>query len=258
MSARVLVIDIETTRAVVETFSLWPKYIGIDRVVRPSRILCWAATWRGSDQMIFKSSWKDDDEESYRKMIKAAWNLFDEADFICTYNGDKFDLQWLQAEFGRLEMGPPSPYRSIDLIKTAKRHFKQGLMSLKLDWQAKQWLGDSKVSHSEYDLWDRLRYGNREQRREAARVMRSYCEHDTRLTAQLLERYLPWIGENFALYEDHADDGALRCVKCDSENVQRRGTFPTKTCMYPRWRCNDCGSWSKGRKMLYTNELRPV
>lgn len=258
MSARVLVIDIETTRAVVETFSLFSNYTAIDRVRMPSRILCFAAQWRGEEKMIFKSCWKDGDDEGYLRMVKSAFALLDEADFVTHWNGDRFDVQWLEAEFGRLGLGRPSPYRSIDLFKVAKKNFGKGLMSLKLDWSARTWLGDSKVKHGGEDLWDGIRYGNRETRRACQRTMRAYNEHDTRLTGQLFERYLPWIGENFALYEPEAADGELRCCKCNSDNVHRRGTFQTKTCQYPRWRCNDCGSWSKGRRMLYTNELRPV
>jgi len=252
------VIDIETTRAVVETFSLFSQYTAIDRVRMPSRILCFAAYWRGEEKMIFKCAWKDGDDEAYLRMIKSAFALLDEADFVAHWNGDRFDLQWLQGEFGRLGLGKPAPYRSIDLFKVAKKNFGKSLMSLKLDWSARMWLGDAKVKHSATDLWDDIRYGTRDQRRAAQRLMRTYCEHDTRLTAQLFERYLPWIGENFALYEDDAADGELHCSSCDSTNVQRRGNFPTKRCMYPRWRCNDCGSWSKGRRMLFTNELRPV
>lgn len=258
MTARILVLDIETTRAVVESFNLFPNYIHIDRVKRPSRVLCFAALWRGDEQVIFKSAWRDDDESAYLKMMKSAFALLEAADFVVSWNGDKFDLQWLEAEFGRLGLGRPAPYRSIDLFKVAKKNFGKGLMSLKLDWSARQWLGDAKLSHGATDLWDDIRYGSREERRAAQRIMRTYNEKDTILTARLFEHYLPWIGENFSLYEDGADDGTPRCNKCSSSNVQRRGHFPTKTCMYPRWRCNDCGSWSRGRRMVYTNELRPV
>ena len=258
LTARILIIDLETTRAVVESFNLFPNYIHIDRVKMPSRILCFAAQWRGETKPIFKAAWKDGDEVAYLDMMESAYNLLNEADFIVTWNGDRFDLQWLEAEFARLGLGRPAPYRSIDLFKIAKKHFGKGLMSLKLDWSARQFLGDRKQSHDGLDLWDEIRYGNRDERRAAQKIMKTYNIQDTKLTSDLLERFLPWIGENFALYDSDADDGAIRCNKCSSENVQRRGYFPTKTAMYPRWRCNDCGSWSRGRRMAYTTELRIV
>lgn len=214
--------------------------------------------WRGDDKMIFKSAWRDSDDDAYLKMMKSAFHLFEKADFIVGWNSERFDIQWLEAEFGRLGLGRPAPYRSIDLFKVAKKNFGQGLLSLKLDWSARQWLGKTKESHQGLDLWDEIRYGNREERRYAQNLMREYNEIDTKLTAELFERYLPWIGENFALYEDNANDGTLRCVQCSSGNLEKRGLAPAKTYMYQRYQCRDCKKWNKGRRMVYTNELRPV
>ncbi len=256
--AKILSLDIETQRGVVESFDLWPKFIGIDRVVKPTRILCFAAKWHDEDEVMFNAAWTDDDETSYRDMIVAAWDLLDNADFLVTWNGDRFDLQWFQAEFLRLGLGAPSPYRSIDLFKVAKKHFSRGMMSLKLDWSARQLLGDRKTPHGGADLWHDIRYGDAKAKLAAQQTMMDYNIHDVELTDRLFEKFLPWIGENFALYDSDGADGEVRCTKCASSSVQKRGFFPTKAFMYQRYRCNDCGSWSKGKKMLYSTELRPV
>lgn len=258
MSARVLVLDIETQRAITETFDLWPRYIDMKRVIKPTRILCFAAKWHGEEEVLFEAAWDDDDLKAYRQMLRAAWELLDEADFVVTWNGDRFDLQWFEAEFGRLELGRPAPYRSLDLFKVAKKNFGQGLMSRKLDWSARHWLGDKKVSHGGGDLWSEIRYGNKKQKTAAQKLMMDYNVHDVVLTEKMFERYLPWIGQNFSLYDSDADDGTLRCTKCASGRIQRRGFFYTTTFSYQRYFCNDCGSWSKGKRMVYTTELRPV
>jgi hypothetical protein len=258
MSPRILVCDIETMPAIIEKWDLYPSYTPIDMVLEPARILCFAAKWRDKSPIMFHAAWEDGDDQAYRAMIEAAWHLLDEADFLVGVNSDRFDLQHLNAAFGRLNMGAPSPYRSIDLQKVARRHFKRGEMSLKLDWYARSWLGDAKVKHDGIELWQRIRRGTDAEKAKSRRMMTKYNRHDVRLTEQLFERFLPWIGENFALYDSDADDETPRCTKCNSDSVQRRGYFPTRTCMYPRWRCNECGSWSRGRRMSYTNELRPV
>lgn len=257
MSAKVLTLDIETQRAVVEVFDLWPKFIPIDRIRKPTRILCFAAKWHDEEEIGFYPAWEDDDEQTYKAMLQAAWDLLDEADFIVTWNGNRFDLQWFEGEFGRLGMGPPSPYRSLDLFAIAKRKFGRSLMSLKLDWSARQWLGDQKLPHGGTDLWHDIRYGTKQEKADAQQMMMDYCIHDTFLTDQLLDRYLPWVGENFALYDEDNIDREV-CPKCESTKLHKRGYFPTKTYMYQRYRCMDCGSWSRGRKMVYTTELRPV
>lgn len=259
MSARILTLDIETQRAIVETFDLWPRYIGIDQVQVPTRVLCFAAKWRGEDRMIFKSSWDDGDEDSYRRMMQSAFDLLSQADIVVTWNGDRFDMQWFEGEFGRLGMGRPAPYKSLDLIKINKRWFKRGNMSMKLDWSARMWLKDAKVKHGGTDLWWDIRHGNREERRAAQRLMRTYNEHDVRLTEQMFERYLPWANINLALYE-HNDDGVMHCTKCNGTDLKRDGVKfrATNAGLYQMWRCKSCNSTSTGAKRVSTTELRPA
>lgn len=259
MTARILVLDIETQRAVVETFDLFRPFIHIDRVIKPSRILCFAARWRGESKEIFKAAWDDNDEEAYAAMLQSAWELFDQADIVVTYNGDRFDLQWLQEEFGRLKMGRPAPYKSVDLFKVQKRNFRAGLLSGKLDWSARTWLRDKKIPHGGGDLWSDIRYGNRAARREAQKLMRRYCEHDTYLTEKLFEEYLPWTNLNLALYANN-DDEFLHCTKCNSTNLKRDGTkyHATSAFLYQMHRCKDCGATSRGKRAKATTELRAI
>ena len=255
--ARVLTLDIETQRAVVETFDLWPKYIGIDRIQVPTRMLCFASKFRDEDEVGFFSAWEDGDTKAYYDMIEAGWQLLDEAEVVVTWNGDKFDLQWFQGEFLRLKMGPPSPYRSLDLFKVARSKFGRSLMSLKLDWSARQILGDKKVEHGGSDLWHDIRYGTPGEKLEAQNLMMEYNIHDVVLTENLLEEYLPWTGVNFSLYDEDNADRTV-CPFCESPKIQKRGLFPTRTYQYQRYYCTACKGWSRGRRMYYTTELRPV
>lgn len=259
MSARVLVLDIETQRAIVETFSLFRPFIGIDRVIKPARVLCFAAKWRGEDKMIFKAAWADDDEDAYLRMMQAAYDLLNEADIVVTYNGDRFDLQWFEAEFLRLGLGRPMPYKSVDLIKSVKRWFKGGLMSMKLDWSSRIILKDRKVHHGGTDLWHDIRYGVRAERRAAQKLMREYNEHDVRLTERLFEHHLPYLNVNLALYERN-DDGLMHCTKCNSTNLKKDGvkSYVTSAHIYQMHRCKDCGATSRGKRTTGTTELRPV
>lgn len=259
MSARILTIDIETQRAVVETFGLFKQFIGIDQVQMPTRVLCFAAKWRGDDKMVFKSAWRDNDHDAYLKMMKHAWDLLNEADLVVTWNGDRFDIQWLEAEFVRLGLGRPTPYKSVDLIKTVRRWFKGGLMSMKLDWSSRMILKDRKVPHGGTDLWWDIRHGTRAEQRAAEKLMREYNIHDTELTERLFDHHLPYLSINLALYARN-EDGALHCTKCNSTNLKRDGVkyHATSAGLYQMHRCLDCNSTSRGKKMKHTTELRPV
>lgn len=265
MSAKILFLDIETQRAIVETFSLYRPFIHIDRVHVPTRVLCFAAQWRGEDKITFRSAWDEDDKymvdsDQYLKMMQAAHDLLSEADIVVTWNGDRFDNQWFESELGRLKLGRPDPYKSVDLIKINKRWFKGGQMSMKLDWSARQWLKDMKVPHGGTDLWHDIRYGTRDEKRAARKLMREYNEHDTYLTGLLFEEYLPWINVNLSMYEA-GDDELMHCTKCNSINVHRRGVkyFVTLSGAYQLYRCTDCNATSRGhRRHRMTTELRPV
>lgn len=259
MSAKVLVLDIETQRGVVETFSIFRPFIHIDRVLVAPRVLCFAAKWRGEDKVIFKSSWVDNDEDAYRRMMQSAFDLLSEADLVVTWNGDRFDVQWLESEFGRLGMGRPTPYKSVDLIKTNKKWFKGGQVSMKLDWSARQWLRDTKLPHGGTDLWRDIRHGTRAEQRAAQKTMKEYNIKDTLLTERMFDAYLPWLNVNLALYE-HNDDGLLHCTKCNSTDLKRDGVkfHATTASLYQMHRCKKCGSTSKGRRVKETTELRPV
>lgn len=259
MSARILTLDIETQRAVCETFSIWRPFIHIDRVLVPTRVLCFAAKWRGDEKIIFKSAWDDDDDDAYMKMMRSAWELLSTADIVVTWNGDRFDMQWLESEFGRLKMGRPTPYKSLDLIKINKRWFKGGQMSMKLDWSSRQWLKDRKLPHGGTDLWHDIRHGTRDEKRAAQKTMREYNVQDTVLTERLLEEYLPWANINLALYAKN-EDGRLHCTRCNSTNLKRDGQkyHATTAALYQMHRCRDCNATSRGKKMKRTTELRPV
>lgn len=260
MPAKILTLDIETQRAVVETFNLFRPFIGIDRVMVPTRILCFAAKWRGDDRVIFKSAWEDDDTASYERMMRAAFDLVSEADVVVTWNGDRFDLQWLESEFGRLGLGRPVPYRSLDLIKINKKWFKGGQMSLKLDWSARRWIKDAKLPHGGSDLWHDIRHGTRDEKRAARKTMREYNIQDTVITEKLFEEFLPWSNINLAIYDSLDLDGQDRCTKCSSTNLKKDGVKyrATNAGLYQIYRCKDCGASSTGPKRESTTALRSI
>lgn len=262
--ARILTLDIETQRAIIETFSLFSKYTPMSRVLVPARVLCFAARWRGENKDIFHSAWNEDakhhvNPDQYEKMLRAMWNLLDAADIVVTYNGDRFDLQWVEAECARLGMGRPAPYKSVDLMKIVKRRFKAGMMSMKLEWSARYWLHDGKIPHGGSDLWHDIRHGTQARKRSAQKIMREYNIHDVVLTERLLDEHLPWTNLNLALHRSDVDDHRLRCTKCGSLNVHAtRKKVYTGAFAYQAYKCQDCGSISRGKRAKLGTELRSV
>lgn len=246
---KILVLDIETAAAVVETFGLFKTTIGIGQIIDPVRVICFAAKWHGEDDMMFHAEWF---KYGHEGMIRAAYDLINEADFVVGWNSKGFDMKHLKAEFLKYGITPPAPYRDIDLMLIAKKNFR--LMSNKLDWYAQQLGIGSKVQNGGMSLWRTLaRPDNRDELRAARKLMREYNEADVALTDELFTRMKGWIdGVNVGLY---VDSDKPVCPNCGGD-VQRRGWAYTTAGKYRRFACGSCGKWSREPSRASTTDLR--
>lgn len=180
-------------------------------------------------------------------MIEHVHSLMSEADALCHYNGNKFDLPILNQEFLFHELPPPDPSESIDLLKTARSRFR--LPSNKLDYVAKRLGVGGKVKHRGMELWRDCMDGD-----DAAwRVMERYNKQDVRLLEKVYNALTPWIVHhpNLSLYKD---DNRPACTNCGSNNVRREGFRHTKTHTYPRYQCRKCFTWLSGTKTIRPKE----
>src|ERR1700679_1580708 len=87
-----LFIDIETSGSIVETFSLWPKYIDTKAILKEWYIICAAWKWEGSD-VIYSTIARGSDDSNIVKSITKAIDIADE---VVYHNGRKFDFKKLQ------------------------------------------------------------------------------------------------------------------------------------------------------------------
>lgn len=247
MSAKILVLDIETFPNLAFVWGLWDQNVGLNQLVESGSVACFAAKWVGEKKIHFHSEHSSGREA----MLSAAWDLVNEADVIVHFNGTSFDMKWLRSEWVREGMLPPSPYSEIDLCTVAKRNFK--FPSNKLDYLATELLGEGKVKHSGFDLWVGCMAGDE----KSWKQMEKYNRADVDLTERLLERLRPWVKNlpNPALY-GAAQDGEHTCPQCGSADVKQQGLSYTALGAYQRYRCTPCGRWSRGSKRFATVGLR--
>jgi hypothetical protein len=243
---KILNIDIETRPALAYVFDLKTRYISPANIVEPKSMLCFAAKWVDEPRVFFYSTWGD----GRAKMIGRVWQLLDEADAVLHYNGQSFDVPHINTEIAQERLLPPSPFKQIDLYRTATRHF--GLMSYRLDEVAKTFGTARKVSHEGIGLWHKVLQGD-----VAAQAdMETYNRGDVWANEDLYNLLLPWITQhpNVALY----DGQARACPKCGGVNLQKRGYAYTGAGVFQRYRCNGCGSWPREAKRMGTTELREI
>ncbi len=242
---KTLILDIETSPHKMYIWHPGKQYVRAENIVEAGHTLCWAAKWRGDKDIMFGSVWGD----GKKRMLKRMWNLINKADVIIHFNGEKFDVPTLNKEFLLAKMGPPAPYRQVDVIKTLRRRFR--FASNALDHVAQRLGLGRKVQHKGMALWHDVMRGVA----TAKRTMERYNKHDVRLTEKVYERVLPWIPNhpNAALYMD--DDKPV-CPSCGAKNPPKRGYAYTTTGKYQRYQCTGCGFWPRGSQNLLTPAKR--
>lgn len=174
-----------------------------------------------------------------KRMLKTAHKLLDEADVIISYNGKKFDLPTLNKEFIKVGLKPPSPYKQIDLLRTARSEFR--FTSNKLDYVAK-FLGlEGKLQHKGHLLWKECMNGND----EAWATMEEYNKQDVSQLEEVYNILLPWIKHhpNTGLYNNTSSDA--KCPTCGGTHLIRRGYSYTALSKFQRFQCKDCGAWNR-------------
>lgn len=235
-------LDIETAPHLAAVWGLWGENIPIDRLLKPGFTLCWAAKWYGEKPVMFDSILS-----GHRTMIRGVHKLLSEADAVCHYNGDKFDIPTLNKEFLLLDLSPPAPAKQIDLYKTVKRRFR--MASNKLDFVAKQLDLGQKVEHRGFQLW----LDCMDKKPAAMKEMETYNRHDVVLLEKLYDQLRPWIRNhpNRSVY-----DGHVCCPTCGSETAQARGWAVARTIRYQRFQCQDCGTWFRKPHGETTRERR--
>jgi DNA polymerase elongation subunit (family B) len=228
---KLLALDIETSGAVVRVFSLYRPMISHEAILEHPRIICWSAQWEGQDEVMFKSEYR----HGRKEMLEELHRLITEADAIITYNGQGFDIPWIEGEFITEGMSPSPDVTHIDLYRTIKQRTR--FISGKLDYAVSRLLNDRKVPNSGISLWNGCARNDPKSWAE----MELYAKQDTALLLPLYYILAPWI-------KTHPNRGLIEgkinaCVVCASENLKIAGRGYTQKKSYPRFQCKDCGKW---------------
>ena len=97
-------------------------------------MICWSAKWLFSDEVIHdRLTGKESKRKDDKRITKSLWALYlDEADIVVAHNA--LILKKSNARFLYHDLGLPSPYRSVDTLKIARRNFR--ITSNKLDYNS--------------------------------------------------------------------------------------------------------------------------
>lgn len=234
---KTLFIDVETAPNIATLWGIWNQNVGINQLLETSRVMCYSAKWKDEPHYVYFGSEHD---MGHEEMIKSLHTSLDEADAIIHYNGKKFDVPTINREFLKYGMLPPSPYKQIDLLHTVKKQFR--FVSNKLDHICDELGIGRKLETGGHELWLKCMDGDA----DAWKIMESYNIQDVELLEELYAKLLPWITDhpNVALYVDSEHPV---CPNCGGSHVIKRGVAHTNVSTYQRYKCEDCGTWIRGR-----------
>jgi predicted RNA-binding Zn-ribbon protein involved in translation (DUF1610 family) len=242
---KILLLDIETAPNLAHVWGLWDQNVGLPQLLDSGYMLCWAAKWYGSDHTMFRSL----QDYTKEQMLLLLWDLLDEADAVVHYNGRKFDVPWINSEFVRLGFLPPSPYKQIDLLETVKKQFK--FPSNKLEYVVDALGVGKKQKTSGHELW----IGCMANTPNAWNEMQAYNIQDVAILEALYVKLIPWVKghANHGLFSDGTEPV---CPNCGGNHLQKRGLTHTLASVYQRYRCTDCGHWSKDNTILNRKKFK--
>ncbi|APU03173.1 DNA polymerase exonuclease subunit [Ralstonia phage phiAp1] len=252
---KILTIDIETSPLLARVWGLWDQNVPLNMIQDDWSVLSYSAKWLHEDRVMYKDTFHKRNQRDDKALLKLIWNLLNEADIVVGQNSIKFDSKKINARFAMAGMRPPSPYRQVDTMREARRHF--GFTSNKLEYLTdKLCTKYKKLKHARFpgnELWIQYMLRNPLAQQE----MQEYNEQDVRATEELYLILLPWIKghPNVNLYQADAVV-SVACPNCGSHDLKPKGWRTTQLGRYRRYLCGGCGSWPHGRKSIITKESR--
>ena len=240
--AKILIFDIETAPSLGYFWGKWQQNIHDDQLVHDWFMFTWSAKWL-FDKKIYnaKVTGKEALAQDDKRIVESIWRMLDEADIVIGHNIEKFDLRKLNARFLLHGLGVPSSYQTIDTLKHARKKFN--VHSNKLDYLARFLSVGKKVSHEGFEMWKKCYQGDE----EAIAKMAEYNDGDIKINEEVYLEMRQFIQPhpNLGLF---VNDDVHRCPCCGSDQLVETGSYYTTVNSYPEYKCNSCGSNSRGKK----------
>lgn len=232
---RVLVVDIERLPGLAHVWEPRTKYVAPRNFVEWPRTVCFAARWYGQKRVRFHAEWEP---SSHEEMIAKAWELYDEADAVVTFNGVRFDNRKLKTEWLEAGFPPPRPWKDIDLFQVVRREF--GFESNSLDTVTRRLGRPGKETF--YSVTDTQAAVDGD--RDAQARLRTYNQGDIELTEWLYDRLRPWI-RNHPHIGSSGDE--LSCNRCGGKDLTLQPTrYRAVVLDYSLYRCDHCQGLVRG------------
>lgn len=245
----VLIFDIETSIRHAFLFGTGDQYVKATDFEDEPMILGWSAKYAGDSKVL--SAFVTPEEavnKNQTRVVKELWNLLSTVNISASYNGNNFDVKYMNTFFIKYRLGLPNRIRNIDPCVIARNTFR--FDDNKMDTVVK-YLGLDDGKHKmEREDWIRCYYGNK----EALQKMEKYCRHDVEILELVLDAVKPYVPAlpNMGIF---GDVESPLCPSCGSSNFVSNGYQTTSFGKYNSYRC-ECQALFRSRKNLLSKNKR--
>lgn len=169
----------------------------------------------------------------------ALYRVLEQADIVMAHNGDNFDNKMANTYFIKHGLPPLPGFKTIDTLKSARRHFR--FASNKLDEIAKELGIEGKTQVTVGALWYDYMVGDY---KKVRKFLKAYNDQDIQALFDIYMRLRPYITNhpNMAIYGN-----PNACPVCGSLQHRSNGIRVTNVMTYRRLNCLDCGASFKER-----------
>lgn len=244
-----IILDVECAPKLAYVWDIWKQNVSQDMLLEHSYLMSASVKILGSDTTHYHETRTEDDYGLVKWLIE--W--MDKADYIIAHNGKKFDIPLIKARAIINDIEPPSPYKVIDTLEIARKEFlftRNTLENLALQLNCDLTkLSDRKFSG--FKLWKECMDGNE----EAWAEMKKYNIMDVDVLEEVYLKLRAWDTRHPNINVED-DEETMRCPKCASTKLKRRGFYTTNVGKYQRYQCKSCRGWSSSRYIENSVEKR--
>lgn len=233
LKAKILLFDLEVSPMLAYTYNYYDG--NVLKVVKPQKLLCFSYKWLGStkdpDTYCLIEGSVDPEDDAW--ITHRLWDVLNEANLAVAHNGSRFDAKMSNTFFVEHGLNPPSPYKIIDTLTSARQKFK--FPSNKLDELGKFLGVGQKTDITCGQLWEDCLRGSK----KAYKLMAKYCANDVKLMEEVYWKIMPFATQ--PLINKYVNEEII-CPTCGSKRFQRKGIVSDGN-VGPSWRylCQGCG-----------------
>lgn len=187
--SKILVYDIETSRATFKLFWTGKQYVHVNSMVKAPKIISISWNWLGEEK-IYDLTW--DKNQSDKEMLIEFLKHYNKADMVIGQNNDRFDNRWVNARAAYYDLDVNTMVRSFDIMKEAKSKFR--IPSYSMKFMCQYFDVEQKLSHEGIKMWDKIEDGTPEEKEEYLEKMIEYNRGDIISTGALYYRLRKYFG----------------------------------------------------------------